>query len=40
MVLGRGSARVSALFPDRAWTIGGVRLTANNLGILVTLCTS
>ena len=26
------------LFPDRAWTIGGVRLTANNLGILATLC--
>ena len=26
------------IFPDRAWTIGGVRLTANNLGILATLC--
>jgi branched-chain amino acid transport system permease protein len=26
------------LFPDHAWTIGGVRLTANNLGILATLC--
>jgi branched-chain amino acid transport system permease protein len=26
------------IFPDHAWTIGGVRLTANNLGILATLC--
>ena len=26
------------LFPDHAWTIAGVRLTANNLGILATLC--
>lgn len=26
------------LFPDHTWTIGGVRLTANNLGILATLC--
>lgn len=26
------------IFPDYAWTIGGVRLTANNLGILATLC--
>jgi branched-chain amino acid transport system permease protein len=26
------------LFPDGAWTIGGVRFTANNLGILATLC--
>lgn len=26
------------LFPDYAWTVGGVRLTANNLGILTTLC--
>jgi branched-chain amino acid transport system permease protein len=26
------------LFPDHAWTIAGVRLTANNLGILTTLC--
>lgn len=26
------------IFPDRSWTIGGVRLTANNLGILATLC--
>lgn len=25
-------------FPDHVWTIGGVRLTANNLGILATLC--
>ena len=25
------------IFPDYAWTIGGVRLTANNIGILVTL---
>jgi branched-chain amino acid transport system permease protein len=29
---------VPRLFPDAAWTIGGVRLTANNLGILTTLC--
>ncbi|HKS60719.1 MAG TPA: branched-chain amino acid ABC transporter permease, partial [Xanthobacteraceae bacterium] len=26
------------IFPDYAWTVGGVRLTANNLGILVSLC--
>jgi branched-chain amino acid transport system permease protein len=26
------------LFPDHAWTIAGVRLSANNLGILATLC--
>jgi branched-chain amino acid transport system permease protein len=26
------------LFPDHAWTIAGVRITANNLGILATLC--
>ena len=26
------------LFPDAVWTIGGVRLSANNLGILATLC--
>ena len=26
------------LFPDHAWTVAGVRLTANNLGILATLC--
>jgi branched-chain amino acid transport system permease protein len=26
------------LFPDQVWTIGGVRLSANNLGILATLC--
>jgi branched-chain amino acid transport system permease protein len=26
------------IFPDHAWTIGGVRLTANNIGILATLC--
>jgi branched-chain amino acid transport system permease protein len=26
------------LFPDYVWTIGGVRLSANNLGILATLC--
>ena len=26
------------IFPDDAWTIDGVRLTANNLGILATLC--
>jgi branched-chain amino acid transport system permease protein len=26
------------IFPDHVWTIGGVRLTANNLGILATLC--
>jgi branched-chain amino acid transport system permease protein len=26
------------IFPDYAWTVGGVRFTANNLGILATLC--
>ena len=26
------------LFPDHVWTVAGVRLTANNLGILATLC--
>ncbi len=26
------------LFPDGAWTVGGVRFTANNLGILAALC--
>jgi len=26
------------LFPDYVWTLGGVRLSANNLGILATLC--
>jgi branched-chain amino acid transport system permease protein len=26
------------IFPDHVWIIGGVRLTANNLGILATLC--
>src|SRR5258708_15522066 len=26
------------MFPDAVWVIGGVRLSANNLGILATLC--
>ncbi|MBV8835136.1 MAG: branched-chain amino acid ABC transporter permease [Alphaproteobacteria bacterium] len=29
---------VPRIFPDAAWTIDGVRITANNLGILGTLC--
>ncbi len=26
------------IFPDTAWTISGIRLSANNVGILLTLC--
>lgn len=26
------------LFPDRAWTLGGVRISATNVGVLLTLC--
>src|SRR3954466_10276026 len=26
------------IFPDYVWTIGGIRLTANNIGILFSLC--
>lgn len=26
------------IFPDRTWTLGGIRITATNVGILLTLC--
>ena len=36
-ILGADSYAFPRLFPEHAWTFGGVRVTATNLGILVTL---
>ncbi len=37
-VWGSDSHAFPRIFPDTAWTLGGIRLTANNLGVLGVLC--
>jgi branched-chain amino acid transport system permease protein len=38
LVWGTDTYSFPRIFPDVSWTVGGVRITANNLGILLTVC--